>query len=662
MSESSVLLLGTPVWEYDDTALSIPTQKGRALLWYCAANPGRMFTRSHVAGLLWGTFSETDSRNSLNTTLTRLRHMLPIVPLRFASDLIGWDSLSPVRVDLHSYLELASDDDLRRMDHVNGIEQRRQLESAIALWRGSLLEGIEFQDAEGFMQWLEAERIAWDRRLLTAFGRLISLHESMGAWHMVVDHAHHALSIDPLQERFHRAIMRSYHRLGDRAAALGQFSICRDLLSSEHGVDPDPETIALSEQIAGRSEANVPSRATTLPLPAMLSDMAEHTFVGREPLVQRIADLAAAAHTDHVAGVLITGEPGIGKSRLAIETVRRLAAAVDLSPGPWTVLRGACHDEFRDLAYTPFLDILRTAWHGLDDGAAHAHAIHLAALAPLIPALRALLLQEPSSAAQIDEIDSAQRPVLDAALELLGLCQSPLVILLEDLQSADAASLTLLSYLLRRGIDIPSLLIATARSTELTSERTFTLRKLQREDQLTWIHLDAFDITATLSLLREFQPAADMHDAMQMQAATGGNPYFIVETARTLRNVPNATPLSVIPISDGVRSLIADRLSKLSADGRLVLETLSVFTHGTSYDIVRKAAGLSENAFLQAADELIDSDLILEAQGVTEGTLGYGFTHDLCRQCVLSSVSRARRAAMQRFALGPPDGHRMTGL
>lgn len=651
MPEHALLLLGTPVWEWEDNALSIPSQKGQALLWYCAAQPQRMFTRAHVAGLLWGTFSETDSRNSLNTTLTRLRRMVPILPLRFSGDLMGWDPLSLVQVDVHLFLELTGG--IGDSAAVPGTRLRDHIDSAMALWRGSFLDGIDLTDAEGFMQWLVSERQAWDRRILRVLERAVGIYEVAGIWHSVIDRAHTALSIDPRQERFHRAIMLAYQRIGDRAAALGQYAICKDILRSELGVEPHHETVALADQILGRSSANAGSfawpEAATAPPPPDRSHRQREAFIGRETELQSFLAQMADAQPGLPIGVMVSGEPGIGKTRFAAEASAALAVAAPPNGAGWVVLPGECHEDFRALPFSPFAHIVGAALSHISERVISEHAHELAPLAPLVPAIRRVLspdVHQLQSGAMADD----QRSLLEAVAHLLDLIPSPTLIIIDDLHNADPSSLMLVSYLLRHRPSAPFAVLMTARSTQTPPDFALALRRLQRDARLHWIDLGRLSISAVQQLCHGLYGDDSIEAAGSLHSMTGGNPFFLVETLRALKATHASSGAGSLPVSDEVRSLVADRLGRLPSDAIVLLEALSIFPRGGDFGVVGRVAGLSEEQSLAALDVLLTAELVEEPREEDPSETRVMFSHGLCRYVVLDSLSRARIVVMHRTA------------
>ncbi|MHC4066938.1 MAG: BTAD domain-containing putative transcriptional regulator, partial [Planctomycetota bacterium] len=227
----------------------IPIRKGQALLAYLALHPDKTLQRTKLAGLLWGDHTESQAQTNLRQTLTVLRKALAAIQedvLRADRKSIGlnWDCLE---VDAASFEELVA----------RGAQS--DLEAAVALYRGDLLDGIEVPDP-GFQAWLEDERRRYRDLMARALNALMELKHSEGAREEAIALGQRLLSLDPLQERVHRWVMTIYSESGQREAAIQQFQTCRDLLASELGVEPEPETEALYQTLCGNGET--PGRGT----------------------------------------------------------------------------------------------------------------------------------------------------------------------------------------------------------------------------------------------------------------------------------------------------------------------------------------------------------------------------------------------------------------
>jgi DNA-binding SARP family transcriptional activator len=339
-------LLGAPSVRDGARELYLPSQKAQALLFYLAAESERSFARGQIIALLWEESSEREGRNSLSTVLTRLRQALPLFPLRAEGDTLAWQPSDEVWVDLHEFQAAAQAIQLDRGGRGGDAAGRiDRLEAAAGLYRGAFLDGFGVRDSEGYDEWLRLERERWQQRWLNVLDQLVELYAARGEWDRALGHARRATAADPLQERFHRALMRLHYQAGDRAAALAQYRICRDVLERELGVDPDPDTAALHQAIAqGSLERPAPhhepvARAVPAAAPivaetaapaqpavgtrlaARLASMRRRSFVGRD---DELALFAAALNDDPppFAVLHVYGPGGVGKSTLLSEFAR----------------------------------------------------------------------------------------------------------------------------------------------------------------------------------------------------------------------------------------------------------------------------------------------------------------------------------------------------
>lgn len=211
--------------------ITFPTRKVRACLAWLGANAGHRHGREQVARLLWADEAEAQARANLRKTLSRLRQALPEEARACLDADAGGIVLRPhdVEIDLASFERLVAD----------GTPET--LERAAALYRGDFLAG--FGDCgEEFESWLMAERRRFEEILHAALQRLLDHCVVTGAIDRAIQIALRLLALDPLQEAVHRTLIRLYMYQDRTGSALDQYRRCRDLLASELGIEPAPET------------------------------------------------------------------------------------------------------------------------------------------------------------------------------------------------------------------------------------------------------------------------------------------------------------------------------------------------------------------------------------------------------------------------------------
>jgi DNA-binding SARP family transcriptional activator len=327
-------LLGAPAILDNAHELYLPSQKAQALLFYLAAEHQRSFARGQLITLLWEESSDREGRNSLSTVLTRLRQSLPVFPLRAEGDTLAWQPLPDIWVDLHEFQQAS----LGVPKAGSSEAYIQQLEAAAGLYRGTFLDGFGVRDSEGYEEWLRIERERWMQRWLNVLDQLVEAYTGAGEWDRAIGHARQALADDSLQERFHRALMRLHYFAGDRAAALSQFRICRDVLERELGVEPDTETAVLYQSIAegqlerpalraplaSRLVGAVATRQVNGAAPrlgARLAAARRRSFVGRTAELSLFTE-ALRADSPPFAVLYVYGPGGVGKSSLLSEFAR----------------------------------------------------------------------------------------------------------------------------------------------------------------------------------------------------------------------------------------------------------------------------------------------------------------------------------------------------
>lgn len=217
------------------------TRKTGAMIAYLALQNGHAQTRDKLAGMFWSRNTDGQARTNLRQALSRLRKAMAN----------GDDA--PLRADAeHVALDMAQIDlDVAKFESLLEQGRAEALERAVALYRGDLLDGVSLNES-AFDYWLRAERERLRVRAVDALLKLIGKYETVSDPERCVSTALRLVSIDPLQEPGHRALMRAYAAQGRHGMALQQFQTCRDLLREELQVEPEAETVALFEDIRQR--------------------------------------------------------------------------------------------------------------------------------------------------------------------------------------------------------------------------------------------------------------------------------------------------------------------------------------------------------------------------------------------------------------------------
>ena len=224
--------------------VDFPTRRATALLAYLARHPGRRTSRDRLGALLWGRSGDERARINLRQTLMLVRKTLahPAGPcVASEGDALYLDPD-------HAEVDVAEFDELCREPSADALEQ------AAALYQGEFLEGFALNE-ELYEEWLRTERANLHERAIEALMSLLRCHLDAGNAEHGVRVARRVLALDPLRETAHRALMRLYADMGDRALALRQYQACCDLLNAELGVEPETQTQRLYKEIRHEQRA-----------------------------------------------------------------------------------------------------------------------------------------------------------------------------------------------------------------------------------------------------------------------------------------------------------------------------------------------------------------------------------------------------------------------
>jgi DNA-binding CsgD family transcriptional regulator len=366
--------------------------------------------------------------------------------------------------------------------------------------------------------------------------------------------------------------------------------------------------------------------------------------------------------------VLLGGEPGIGKTRLA-EEVAELAH--ERGAG---VLWGRCYEGEGAPAFWPWIEILRaTIVHEPVTRLAADIGFGAAELAALVPEARERLTPRPSAVAETNGA-SVAHPTLDSAETRFRLFDAvtrylraragrhPHLLILDDLQWADASSLLLLQFLARNVRGMPLMVLGAYRDVEVDRGHPLaaTLTALNHERGYRHVALGGLSASATAALLEKAGPEETPSGTFTraLHDLTGGNPFFIHETLRHLEesgtldrssdSYPNAAPpLATLEIPEGVRSVVRQRMARLSGPAPDLLKAAAVI--GREFDVATLSAAADETGLpvLLALDAAEGARLVaVEASG--EGGLRYRFTHDVIRETLYADLARADRVRLHR--------------
>ena len=561
-----------------------PTQRVLALLGYLIAHHDLPHPRDKLVDLLWPDLLPRQGRRMLSDTLWRARRLLTppgqdnTPALLIAGDTVAFRPTPSIWVDLIVFEQALPAPGVLATDVIE------QIRIAIDLYRGDFLEDC-------YDDWALYERERLREQYLSALQRLLAADQQRQAYDLALQSALRLVQADPLREEAHRALMRLYHLLGRTDDALRVFAQCRALLDSELGVEPEAETLSLYEELRAlqRRRAGGGTRNEATIEATILQDV---PLVGRSSARAEVMESIEQALIGAGGLVLLAGEAGQGKSRL----LREVAAGAAWRGAQVNWGRGR-----EDAQARPFGPLHEALGEGLTPIRARRLAELLPArtldmLLPLLPELTELLPEHPFRLHDPGEQPvAAQHAALASVLLALGQI-APQLLILEDLHWFDRATLDALAALLPALRGARVLLILSGRPEELAARAPVwdTLLQLDRSGLMRRVELHGLDEAEVAELVRRalrMQHPAPRFSA-RLAAATGGNPYFILETLRalheqgTLRRDEQSvwhTPWDTsdadyqeLPLPAGLRQAIDGRVRKLTLEERTALAAAAV--------------------------------------------------------------------------------------
>ncbi len=626
----------------DGRALPLGSRKQRALLALLVLHAGKVVSRDRLIDDLWHGEPPAAPETTLRSHISRLRSVLGAS--RLLSRAPGYTLvLAPDELDV-TRCEALLAEGRRALARGHAAEAAERLRSALALWRGSALADLAYEPfAQGEISRLEELRLAVLEERIEADLALARHADLVGELEALV--AEH-----PLRERVRGQLMLALYRSERQADALESYQEARRLLTEELGLEPSEALKDLQRAILAHDPSLQPPSKPEAEGGRRedVSAGGPAPFVGRpRELGQLIAGLEAA-----LAGegrlFLISGEPGIGKSRLVDQLAGRARERLA------DVLVGRCWEAGGAPPYWPWVQALRAYVHDRDPellrGQLGRGASDLAQILPELNELYGDLPAPPSG-----DPEGARFRLFEAATSFLRTASltRPVVLVLDDLHAADTPSLLLLQFLADTLTETRLLVICAYRDVDpsLRDPLAETVVELQRQPVTRTLPLTGLpeaEVGSFVSLATGLKPTTRLVSALHR--ATGGNPLFVGEVVRLLTSeqaldsITDAETLQQM-VPEGVRAVIRRRLRYLSDNCRLVLVLASVL--GREFDLaaLERVSEVRGDQLLEVLDEAARERVVTAMPG-QPGRMR--FAHVLIRDTLYDELTPGRRVQLHR--------------
>lgn len=707
---------GLGLFRDQETTTSLGSRKAEALLVYLAVN-GRSIPRTVLAELFWPKRESQRSHSNLRRVLYDLRRQLePYLTTDRDSIAIRPDW---VQVDVTLLQQ-----QLAQVDQQGGLVSPRavtELESAVSLYKGPFLHGFPAGDSRDFESWLWSLQQQLEHQAIAASQQLVIWYLAHGPYIRGFPHAERLLQLDPYRETNIRQYMRLLVYSDKATDALARYEQWRQMLWQELGVEPERETADLYRQIRTgnlTTSKSVPLLYLNHPaaLPAFLKSeddpVALPVFVAREKKLNRLNTALEQALSGQTRPLFLSGEPGTGKTALATVFARRIQEQQADLLVAWGQCQahsgpGDAYQPFRGLMAMLTGDVELPSSTGLISSKQARRLWQAAPLAGQViaeqgPDLIGRFLAGPPLLNRMKmAVTTNNLPWLEKLEELAGketagweegqqaqffdqfsaVLQSlsrerPLLLILDDLQWADVASLDLLFHLIRNLSDGRICLIGAYRPDEVavgrlshltgqmerhplekvlaecrsrSGEVLLSLDEIAPDEELAFVN--AYLDTEPNNLGKEFRQS--------LAQQTKGQPLFTVELLKALQEREElvkdedgrwqAGPSlnwNILPAR--VEGVIAERIGRLDKD---LLETLTIASvEGETFtaQVVARIRGVADRELVRQFSRELDRKhrLVTERsphQVDNQRLFRYRFRHNLFQQHLYKELGKMER-------------------
>ena len=665
-------ILGPVEATADGPPLPIGGRTQLKLLAFLVLNANRAVSSDALTDAVWGS-ERSAADNRLQMAIARLRKALEPTSLNGESRIrtVGGGYMlliAPGELDADLF-SVGVDDGRRALDAGDAPRAAELLRSALALWRGPPLAEVAFED------FAQAEIRRLEEIHLGALEIRIKADLQLGRHAAVVGELEGLHIEHPAHEGFTALLMVALYRCGRQADALDAYQRTRVELAMQLGLEPGQTLKALQADILEQAEwltwtadrrlasrpespggaagAPVPVPMSA-PLPSRVQPYGPSIFVDRGSARAALAEALEQVASAGGRAVFVTGEPGIGKTRLVSEFAAEAHAAGTL------VLAGRC-DEGLDLPYQPFVEALEHLVDGAPLELLQAHVAHYGeSLARLVPELAARVAETPAAMPRASE---SERYVLFRAIEGLlaeASAAGPILLVLEDLHWAELPTLELLRRLLSSPRRSRLMLLCTCRLKELPEDHPLRdlLADVHRERDTLRIDLEglaASDVSDLVKGVTDDQVGTtDDRLVSALETATNGNPFFITELVRNLvetgalasedgswQLAPGVEPDTHLPLS--ITETFAKRLRRMGEVVQRCLPVAAVVGEEFDVDLVSDVADCDSPA--DAVDEAVRGAVLIE---VPAPSARFRFAHTLMQRYLYGELGAARRTELHR--------------
>jgi DNA-binding SARP family transcriptional activator len=621
-------LLGKPSVSAAGVGIVLRTRKSLGLLAYLAIEGST--ARSELAETFWGDMVEENARMNLRRELGRIKQ----AGLEQISQHTGGLSLpATLECDVLAFQQAVHD---------------RDWQTALGLYRGVFLDGLEGENQSGFDEWLERIRTRLQDQYLDALQQRAGQLETENNLTEALSLCQQSLGLDELSEHRYRAVIRLQGLLGQRETAIKSFTALQTMLEDEFGLEPMPESVTLIDRIRSLQPVQTSSVAaqnsSQNPIQNPVQTM---PLVGREAIW---AQLESAWNAGKF--IFVSGEAGLGKTRLMHDFMG--------SKGPYNALTGQPYD--REQPYSTLVRGLRQVFERRPN----------LKLEPWLRYELSRLLPELGDGQPITPIRSEeeQHRLFEAIGQIsYGLEKSDVALASDDLHFWDDQSLKALHHAATASIRAGGVgqMCIGFRASELPEYGQRLLNHMLETSIAELIELKPFSEVQTLDLMRQLSGSTAERFSKRLYDVAGGNPFYTLEVLRHLFDIgalevrdgqwhtafdADTADYRELTIPQTLKNTVLERVDRAGAGARRLLEAASLVGLEFRSDDLEGATALSDWEQLEVLEQAEAAQFIARVQNTSSSQAGsqagFSFSHDLIRRSLRDGLSPARKELLHR--------------
>ncbi len=610
--------------------------KSLALLAFLVLEAGRPHRREALTALLWSEYPEENARASLRQALSHLRDAL--------GETLNVDRAT-VELSERPICDVVEFNRLAKEDPA----------SALAIDIPSFLSGLSIRNCPVFEEWSDVKR----HELLDAY-RAVARDRARDAiarraWRDAVIVAERWVAVDAFSDDAVAALVEARCMDGDREGALAFYHRHEEHLQADAQRPPSKSLAALASRLEASRQSKPAARVTTYK--REVAPRLDASLIGRD---REWTALKNAWHSVETSGasrvVLIEGDPGIGKTRLADDFMRSVTTRGGI------VLRGRGYDAKSGVPLGAAIEVLRSALDA--PGLAGVDPEWLADVSRVLPELRRRFPGLPDKSGQTSIADGWRLFEAIAQVLLAIVDENPIAVLIDDLQWCDADSCGLFHFLVRRLSDVRVLWCAALTVGEFERDSpalrlSRALRATPRAEVVSLAPLSQGEVSCLIHDAGHFSDESSTRAlTSRIQDVTGGNPFYVTELLRTMfaqglltadattgewTVQPSAeSSLAERAVAPTVHEVIFGRIDSLEPEVYAVLVSITVAGRGCRVDALSHLHGISRLHAAMLGDALVERRLAVEDDGV------YRCAHPAIAGVVSSRLTSSRRYEVER--------------